>query len=91
MQCVDLAPRWSEGEISWLLAPHDHNPHSHQGSGVLPLNSAKLRCINISAVRFEICEKHSKKTKASAKYVNLRERICSFLIDPFNDVLFNLR
>lgn len=58
--------------------------------GRLPLNSAKLQCVNISAVRFETCDRNSK-PEASAKYVNHRERICSFLIDPFNDVLFNLR
>ena len=77
--------------MSKALAPRDHNSHFHQHSGELPLNSAKLRRRNISAARSEICARNSKKPKASAKYVNHQERICSFLTDPFNDVLFNLR
>lgn len=59
--------------------------------GELPRNSAELQCVNISTVRFKLCYRNSKKPEASAKYVNHRERICSFLMDPFNDVLFNLR
>lgn len=59
--------------------------HSHQ----LPLNLTKY--MNISVVRFDICDPHSKKPKPSAEQVTHRQRICSFLFDPFNDVLFNLR
>lgn len=73
-----------------MLAPHDHNFHSHQGSGQLPLNPVKLQCINISAVRFEICDRNSR-SKKLLQNMSHRKRICSFLIDPFNDILFNFR
>lgn len=47
--------------------------------------------VNISAVRFEICDRNFQEARGFCKISESQGNICSFLIDPFNDVLFNLR